>query len=137
MAVLSVAAKLDQEVAKLTQRLSETTDSEERIRLKAEIVHFKTVLKVLTRKRRPTERSGGEASFKSFLSDRATVRHLEAVLDALPDRDRALLAIMIQEMKRGPKKPPPEAGLSVPSVPPKGPLPQQGGAQAPLDFGSD
>ena len=30
---------------------------------------------------------------------------------------------------------PPEAGLPIPAVPPKGPLPMQGGAEAPLDFG--
>lgn len=29
---------------------------------------------------------------------------------------------------------PPEAGIAVPAVPPKGPLPKQGGAAAPLDF---
>lgn len=29
---------------------------------------------------------------------------------------------------------PPEAGIAVPAVPPKGPLPKQGGATAPLDF---
>ena len=32
------------------------------------------------------------------------------------------------------KRRPPEAGLSVPAVPPKGPLPMQGGAEAPLEF---
>jgi len=32
---------------------------------------------------------------------------------------------------------PPESGLSVPAMPPKGPLPKQGGAAAPLDFGAD
>ena len=38
---------------------------------------------------------------------------------------------------RPPKFPrkPPEAGLPVPAVPPKGPLPMQGGAEAPLEFG--
>ncbi len=29
---------------------------------------------------------------------------------------------------------PPEAGLAVPAVPPRGPLPLQGGAEAPLEF---
>lgn len=32
------------------------------------------------------------------------------------------------------KRKPPEAGLPVPAVPPRGPLPLQGGAEAPLDF---
>ena len=31
---------------------------------------------------------------------------------------------------------PPEAGLAVPAVPPKGPLPKKGGAEAPLDIGA-
>ena len=32
------------------------------------------------------------------------------------------------------KRRPPEAGVSVPAVPPTGPLPKQGGAEAPLEF---
>lgn len=46
-------------------------------------------------------------------------------------RELALRALGI-----GPKLPrkPPEAGLAVPAVPPRGPLPLQGGAEAPLDF---
>jgi hypothetical protein len=32
---------------------------------------------------------------------------------------------------------PPEAGMPVPAVPPRGPLPRQGGAEAPLDFSKD
>ncbi|MEO0591200.1 MAG: hypothetical protein AAFY81_02695 [Pseudomonadota bacterium] len=35
------------------------------------------------------------------------------------------------------KRKPPEAGLSVPAIPPKGPLPKQGGAAAPLDLEAD
>lgn len=35
---------------------------------------------------------------------------------------------------RTPRRKPPEAGLAVPAVPPRGPLPMQGGAAAPLDF---
>lgn len=33
-----------------------------------------------------------------------------------------------------PRRKPPEAGVPVPAMPPKGPLPKQGGAEAPLDF---
>ena len=29
---------------------------------------------------------------------------------------------------------PPESGIAVPAVPPEGPLPKQGGAEAPLNF---
>lgn len=32
------------------------------------------------------------------------------------------------------RRKPPEAGLPVPAVLPRGPLPKQGGAEAPLDF---
>jgi len=32
-----------------------------------------------------------------------------------------------------PRKPP-EAGIAVPAIPPNGPLPKQGGAEAPLEF---
>lgn len=32
------------------------------------------------------------------------------------------------------RKRPPEAGLAMPAVPPRGPLPLQGGAEAPLEF---
>ncbi|MBA4045558.1 MAG: hypothetical protein C0471_14220 [Erythrobacter sp.] len=35
-----------------------------------------------------------------------------------------------------PRRRPPEAGLSLPAVPPRGPQPLQGGAAAPLDFGA-
>ena len=35
---------------------------------------------------------------------------------------------------RNRKRKPPEAGLSVPAIPPRGPLPMQGGAEAPLEF---
>ncbi len=32
------------------------------------------------------------------------------------------------------RRKPPEAGVAVPAIPPRGPLPKQGGAAAPLDF---
>ena len=37
-------------------------------------------------------------------------------------------------MNRNRKRKPPEAGIAVPAVPPNGPLPKQGGAEAPLEF---
>lgn len=42
-------------------------------------------------------------------------------------------------MSNGPqprRRRPPGAGLPIPAVPPRGPLPLQGGAAAPIDFGS-
>ena len=42
---------------------------------------------------------------------------------------------MTPEWKRTQRRrKPPEAGIAVPAVPPKGPLPMQGGAEAPLEF---
>lgn len=35
---------------------------------------------------------------------------------------------------RRPRRKPPEADLPVPAIPPRGPLPKQGGAAAPLQF---
>jgi hypothetical protein len=32
------------------------------------------------------------------------------------------------------KRKPPEAGIALPAIPPRGPLPLQGGAEAPLEF---
>lgn len=32
------------------------------------------------------------------------------------------------------RRKPPEAGVPVPAVPPRGPVPKQGGAEAPLEF---
>lgn len=56
---------------------------------------------------------------------------------AIKERD-ALRLQMIRagiRPKTGPKKrKPPEAGIAVPAVPPRGPLPKQGGAEAPLEF---
>ena len=36
--------------------------------------------------------------------------------------------------RTGSNRKPPEAGLPVPAIPPRGPLPLQGGAEAPLEF---
>ena len=42
---------------------------------------------------------------------------------------------MTPEWKRTQRRrKPPAAGIAVPAVPPKGPLPMQGGAEAPLEF---
>lgn len=40
----------------------------------------------------------------------------------------------LQNILRQLRRKPPEAGLAVPAVPPRGPLPLQGGAEAPLEF---
>lgn len=46
-------------------------------------------------------------------------------------RDLALRALRTDSKR--PRKPP-EAGLAFPAVPPRGPVPLQGGAEAPLDL---
>jgi hypothetical protein len=46
---------------------------------------------------------------------------------------RALMTKLAPEPKL---RKPPESGLPVPAIPPRGPLPKQGGAAAPLEFDS-
>ena len=41
--------------------------------------------------------------------------------------------VMQAYIDRANRRKPPEAGLAVPAVPPRGPLPLAGGAEAPLD----
>ena len=56
-------------------------------------------------------------------------------------RRRSTIAQKIAEATRAgargnpePRRKPPEAGIAVPAVPPNGPLPKTGGAEAPLEF---
>jgi len=54
---------------------------------------------------------------------RAEIAHFERALNHLN--------------RSGPRRrKPPESGIAVPAVPPNGPLPKQGGAEAPLEFGN-
>lgn len=54
--------------------------------------------------------------------------------DGLSSRRLEALGRRIQGyIDRGNKRKPPEAGLAVPAEPPRGPLPLEGGAEAPLD----
>lgn len=52
---------------------------------------------------------------------KAEIAHLRNVRNRLTGKNR-------------PPRKPPESGIAVPAVPPNGPLPKQGGAEAPLDF---
>lgn len=88
---MHLARRIERELASLEKRRDATDVAEERILLKAEIVHLRTL--------------------KGNLALRSK-RH----------------------PGRRPKRRPPEAGIAVPAVPPKGPLPRQGGAEAPLNF---
>ena len=70
-----------------------------------------------------------------FLQD--ALRYAERMLKALGAERDALRRQLLQaglRPKSGKRKPP-EAGLSIPAVPPRGPLPLQGGAEAPLESG--
>lgn len=49
-------------------------------------------------------------------------------------RIHGALGKTMADWKRNRRRKPPEAGIAVPAVPPKGPLPKQGGAEAPLAF---
>ena len=50
-------------------------------------------------------------------------------------RDNGSLRDVIADWKRKQdRRKPPEAGMPVPAVPPQGPLPKTGGAEAPLEF---
>lgn len=44
---------------------------------------------------------------------------------------------MMRRLRGGSPRKPPEAGIPAPAVPPRGPLPKQGGAAAFLDFETD
>lgn len=84
----AIIDRLTGELARLDSQLAVTDDQNERIIIKAEIVHFTMALQQLTRGPGPGRRK------------------------------------------------PPEAGIAVPAIPPRGPLPKQGGAAAPLEFDS-
>lgn len=48
----------------------------------------------------------------------------------------ALKSNLKHQPSRKPPRRPPESGIAVPAVPPTGPLPKRGGAEATLDFGA-
>ena len=71
--------------------------------------------------------------------EQAMARLREAELDAaaaVRERDRWYAAVLRADRSSKPrrKRKPPEAGLAVPAIPPRGPMPLQGGAKAPLEF---
>lgn len=52
--------------------------------------------------------------------------------DAHTRRDAAMWQTRM--VRRNKRRRPPEAGAFIPAIPPRGPLPLAGGAEAPLDF---
>jgi hypothetical protein len=50
-----------------------------------------------------------------------------------PDFLRVLGRYFSDHMRRASRRDPPEAGLPQPAVPPRGPLPLEGGAEAPFE----
>jgi len=49
------------------------------------------------------------------------------------DAIRARFDELMRQVDRRHRRPP-EAGMQAPAIPPRGPLPKQGGAEAPLEF---
>ncbi|MEM7701343.1 MAG: hypothetical protein AAF251_05345 [Pseudomonadota bacterium] len=96
-------------------------------------------------------RQARTASGRLYLSETSVIEaKIEAIIVQLkrrttPGERRGLRAELAQlrelivrlraDYRR--RRKPPESGLPVPAVPPGGPLPKQGGAAAPLDFGAD
>ncbi len=72
--------------------------------------------------------------------DERLARHLRQMDEALRHAkvDHLTRKLMLEQFERigdaRRRRKPPEAGMAVPAVPPSGPLPKQGGAEAPLDF---
>lgn len=61
----------------------------------------------------------------------ALFRGLQASIRERRERDER---IRRYARKRPPRRKPPAAGIAAPAVPPRGPVPLQGGAEAPLEF---
>ena len=61
---------------------------------------------------------------------------LDAALSGVRDpyARRVIAENLLKALQPRGKRKPPESGLMVPAVPPRGPLPLQGGAEAPLEF---
>ena len=133
-ALLHVVAVLDAEVLKLHAKLANTRDQEERVLIKAEIAHFEAVMQSLRTDRRPRAGSFDEGNRRK--PDPVTNSRVQRVLSALDGPHRAIL-LSILEATKPKRRRPPEAGIPVPAVPPRGPLPKQGGAEAPLNFEND
>ncbi len=133
-ALLHVTAVLDAEVLKLHAKLAETRDQEERVLIRAEIAHFEAVMQSLRSERRG--RRNSENAENRRKPDPVTNSRVQRVLSALDGPHRAILLSILEATKPKRRKPP-EAGIPVPAVPPRGPLPKQGGAEAPLDFEND
>ncbi|MDJ0641546.1 MAG: hypothetical protein QNJ15_01905 [Erythrobacter sp.] len=133
-ALLHVVAVLDAEVLKLHARLADTHDQEERVLIKAEIAHFEAVMQSLRSDRRGRRNSDNAEDRRT--PDPVTNSRVQRVLSALDGPHRAILLSILKATTPKRRKPP-EAGIAVPAVPPRGPLPKQGGAEAPLDFEND
>jgi hypothetical protein len=67
--------------------------------------------------------------------DHAVASALEAALSGVRDpyARGVITEHLLKALQPKAKRKPPEAGLPVPAVPPRGPLPLQGGAEAPLE----
>jgi hypothetical protein len=61
---------------------------------------------------------------------------LDAALSGVRDpyARRLITEHLMKALRPTGKRKPPEAGIPMPAIPPTGPLPKQGGVEAPLDF---
>ncbi len=105
--------------------------------------HFRRQVEAVKRRYEEDHHKIGESIFRDFLSavnteiERIKAEVREAKRSAHRIRLQALLAKMEASkvgLYRKFNRKPPEAGIAMPVEPPKGPLPKQGGAEAPLDF---
>ena len=91
------------------------------------------------RTRRPKSANPDElARLKQELADlvalRTASRNPIGLKLLVMDREIAALRRMIAVIEHHRRRKPPEAGISIPAVPPSGPKPKSGGAEAPLEF---
>jgi len=105
--------------------------------------HFRRQVEAVKRRHKEDGRKKGEAMFRDFLSivnaeiERLQTELRKAQRSAQRVRLQATLAMMEasrDDLYRKFNRKPPESGLGVPAVPPGGPKPRSGGAEAPLTF---
>ena len=105
--------------------------------------HFRQQVEAVKRRYREDRRETGDAMFREFLSivNAEIARLKEEIRKAQRSAQRIRLQATLAKMEadrddlyRKFDHKPPESGIAMPVEPPKGPLPKQGGAEAPLTF---